>query len=860
VDRGLFKTWVVDNIDERNLQAGIRTKYGFAMKNGNVSKISCTGIRAGIETSNVRLSSQSTSFITMIRLLGWILRLILLDLSLVVLFALFIFSVLLHKIHDDFLYPQLQLMYFERDNRQFTDTTYYHRYCTGDDFTATSHLELIIQDNFTTEDSVQHMLTHGASIYPDLLTNKTAFELREWISRENKIRDGWNVIESQNRYTWGININMHPMLQTFWKELASNEKLLNGLQAIVGPDPAIIEFTAITSSYGAQDQYIHADVVPDGSAVKFARSFVPSYSLFVPLQDTTYEMGATHVLPGSHLCSDGAGDHGDDYTLAMSGKDGVWSMGSGALLNQQTFHKGMGFTQEGAQDRVVLIATFAPRPNFRNGVETRMIGQGGSYSLLWDQWGHTFSDYVHADKRMTEPQKTLRSLGLIKGNGWTFVSSLSMRIANEDTEMTSDDLEHFIEKDQGFSFLPQSWQTNIDEESSISEWHAFLFGLLKKGESELNRIYLVALCAYISGIIILTIAQRTLGLSKKRKETILYVTLRIFCQLVTTHGLVVILAWLALIVVEDSNWAKSINARKAYRIPVADIDNPPPSTIPYRMDILFAPHYTSDYFASYSRILDFAHPGNAYWKEITNKYSSSYATLSTDLQKRFCDTLIDWVTIERRFLKQDEERFWTLVDDEDELAKFCHRELVISFNPMLETMLRQIDSLQSETKFGRFRETSMQANIIPKYIQSWDYHLLLSLKNREVEKKSKGIKKQLFATTSEQIQPTSFNRVIYSQVRVGSLSINRFSMLPFQSRSLPPMPSRMEPYEGVWLQEGDKAMALFRCDHERNGNGWFSGTITAAIPNEATFDIMYDDGDTDEALADDCVDRLYRDP
>ena len=61
------------------------------------------------------------------------------------------------------------------------------------------------------------------------------------------------------------------------------------------------------------------------------------------------------VLPGSHLCSDGAGDHGDDYTLAMSGKNGVWSMGSGALFNQQTFHKGMGFTQEGAQDRVVLM-------------------------------------------------------------------------------------------------------------------------------------------------------------------------------------------------------------------------------------------------------------------------------------------------------------------------------------------------------------------------------------------------------------------------------------------------------------------------------------------------------------------------
>ena len=38
---------------------------------------------------------------------------------------------------------------------------------------------------------------------------------------------------------------------------------------------------------------------------------------------------------------------------------------------------------------------------------------------------------------------------------------------------------------------------------------------------------------------------------------------------------------------------------------------------------------------------------------------------------------------------------------------------------------------------------------------------------------------------------------------------------------------------------------------------WFSGTITAAIPNDGTYDILYDDGDTDEGLADDCVQRLY---
>ena len=36
---------------------------------------------------------------------------------------------------------------------------------------------------------------------------------------------------------------------------------------------------------------------------------------------------------------------------------------------------------------------------------------------------------------------------------------------------------------------------------------------------------------------------------------------------------------------------------------------------------------------------------------------------------------------------------------------------------------------------------------------------------------------------------------------------------------------------------------------------WFSGIITAAIPNEATFDITYDDGDTGEDMEAGCLRR-----
>ena len=441
------------------------------------------------------------------------------------------------------------------------------------------------------------------------------------------------------------------------------------------------------------------------------------------------------------------------------------------------------------------------------------LGQGGSYSLLWHQWGHTFSDYVHADKRMTEPQKTLRSLGFINGHGWTYISSLSMRIANEDTGMSSDNLEEFLEEDGGFPFLPQSWQADINEESPISEWHAFLFGLLKKVESELNRTYLFVLGVYIFGIFLLPVVQRAIGSGTNRKDSTWRVIIRFSSRLIITHSLVIIIAFVGLDMVENSTWGKSIRNRKSYRIPVIDSDDPPPSTIPYKTDILFVPHYASDYLASYSRILEFAHPGNAYWREITYKYAPGYAILSTDLQKEFCGSLIDWVTIERRFLKQDEERFWTLVDDDEELAKFCHRQLTMSFNPMVESLLRQIDSLRSETKFGLFRETSMQARIIPEYIQIWERRLMSSVRSIEMDNKLQKAKNTFFMGIPSDLQrkSSSYSNASYRWAKVGYFPTKSLFR---RNRSYPSMASRMEPEDGVWLQEGDRAVGLFRCDHE----------------------------------------------
>jgi len=791
----------------------------------------------------------STYFSTMIHLLRSILRLVVFDGTLAVLFAAFVFSVVLHRLHDDYLHPQLQLMLFQKENRGFTDLTYYDRVCEEDDFTATSPKELMIEDHFSTEDSVEHMLTHGVSIYPNLLTNETASELRDWIARENYKREGWRVIENQNRYSWGIDMNMHPRLQTYWQELAANDKFINGLEAIVGPDPAVIEFTAITSSYGAEDQFMHADVLGSASAVKYARSFVPSYSLFIPLQDTTYEMGATHVCPGSHLCSEVYDECDGSGSFAVSGEDAgdIWAMGNGAFLNQQTYHKGMGYTQKGAIDRVVLIVTFAPRPNFRNGVETRQIGQGGSYSLLWHQWGHTFSDYLHSDKRMTEPQKTFRSLGLIKGNGWNYLSSLSMRMANEDTDMRSGNLEELLEEEGGLWFLPRSWQ-DVDEVSDISDFHGFAIGVLKRVESEFKRFYFMGLGVYVSTFSFLVMLQRILGIGKVSKQSKFSITLRFSFRIIAIHGVIVILAWFALNTVEDSYWAEYIRSRKLYRIPVAEVNDPAPSTVPHRNDILFVSHYSSDYLASYARVINFAHPGNSYWRSITKRYAAQYAALTQSLKECFCATLVHEVTEERRFLKQDVERFWTEVISTNELMKACHRDLTTAFDPLLDKLISQIDSLQSETKFGKFRETIMQTKTMPDYLRSWD--------NRLLENNSKhNITTQSISLKPKQTQNiTSLGKWIYSPTRAEFLTTMRDLPLPLRSPTLPQQPLRREPYDGAWLKEGDRVEARFRCNEENER--WFPGTITAAISSEGSYDIVYDDGDTDEGLDDECVVRL----
>lgn len=384
-----------------------------------------------------------------------------LDVGVWAVFALFVTALFLHKMHDDYIYPLLQLMVFSDADRDQTDITYYHRRCRVEDFlTLNATLDDLIllpppkkpsstsssaaattsaavlssgtttrknetlrldvttphhrNDKDTTTPSpvrikqfadraADHMLQYGVSVYPNLLRDTTIKDMREWIVRETDRREkkGWHVQNGDHRVSWGFDMNDRyggkDILHRFWKDLVTvNPYFLDALEAVLGPDPAVMEFAHITAEYGATDQSSHPDVSAYESSAKYARSFAPSYTLFIPLQDTTYEMGATHICPGSHVCGTGAERQCETFNVAMSGgrarrensrsiNDGstntssTWQAGWGALMNSQTIHRGMAHTDPNAMDRVVITLTFVPRPNWnRQGqMDTRMLGTYG---------------------------------------------------------------------------------------------------------------------------------------------------------------------------------------------------------------------------------------------------------------------------------------------------------------------------------------------------------------------------------------------------------------------------------------------------------------------------------------------------
>lgn len=318
-----------------------------------------------------------------------LLRWILLDIPLALLFATFLLVGVLCEIHQTYYKPLFDRA--ERtDHDLLSEYTYYNRECNEYDLSTRNIQDLFVNETAPIVDSVDQMLTHGAMVIPKVLRLSTVKRLREYIVARNAAipeAEKYPVSQGYNRLSYGIDATEHPAVTSAIAEVANNPLVRDILRQLLGDDdPASAEITAITAYYGSPDQAWHGDTKSDGNALKFARTYSHSYSFFMPLQDTTAAMGATDLCPGTHYCANDLSVMCEANTMGLNEAtpEKVFRAGDGALLNQHVWHRGSGHTDPSATERVVFILSFLARPKIG---DPRQLSRGTYFHQRYLMWG-----------------------------------------------------------------------------------------------------------------------------------------------------------------------------------------------------------------------------------------------------------------------------------------------------------------------------------------------------------------------------------------------------------------------------------------------------------------------------------------
>jgi len=736
-----------------------------------------------------------------------LLRFLLLDIPL----ALTLLSVAafewVHHVHDHYLHPQY-LDAFWTSSRRKKEITYYTRSCDESDMTTQTSADLFLSADATVEVAYEHQLLHGFTVFRKVLSEETASNLRDFvISRNHQLapEESIFVIENENRYSFGLGTD-EPSVAAAMEELASNERLAPALEEILGPNPALIELTAISVEYGAVPQYWHDDVVPSASALNYARSFGPSYSVFIPLQNTTQEMGATSGCPGTHYCTTGTMDiYCEEKGFQVVNENGFWGIGDALLMNMNSYHRGAGHTDPNAPARVMLILTFVPQPMDR--VESRQMSQGITFSLRWDMWGHTLKDLANAGTMMSQPWATLRALGLYKRSGgeWgiDYISGSTMRMANEDNGFRREQLDEFLERG-GFSFLPESLHGKVGNKDGWYEFYIRTFLLCKDALTRFTAAF---------AVLYLVFGSYAAFVNKKRRYWRSIVG--VFFKLVVCSGLAWVLFIMAKEHVDNTGWAKDIQSHRrytAFQSPVDDSAAQGRATFPTKFDVLIENLYGSRQLHMYNDFINW-HPGNRYFRSLLEALKEPYFGYSELLQKRSLEYIVEAVQDNNgRFLTQAAEGAWHVISD-DQASLYVAKHLSYLETEFKFQLALELKYARADVKFGLMSKTALALKHTEPVFQAIESKVSKRVDSKpawDIVAKPRGCRLPL--------------RINFRSPP----STRRQSSFP---RKLPPV----EPYPDAWITTGDVVEGLVDAM-------WYLGTVVH-VTAQGFYKMHYPDGD-----------------
>ena len=322
--------------------------------------------------------------------------------------------------------------------------------------------DLVLSENISDDEATSIVEDYGTGIFPEILTKKTAHELREYAMRENrKLRESdatqLDVIESDHRYNFMPDIYDDAVLQDALQQVGQHKRLRYVLDAILGTGSSLVNLSILTAEYGAKGQHIHTDTGTGKgrSAAADPYLFMNEYTLVIALQDTTKEMGTTHLCPGTQGCSsiaqddeddddedddedDEDDDDDDDREAPICKVRATVSQGDGFLFNSDLFHRGAAHTDPDAMERVFLFLLFTE--GRRSPRDTRILPFGEVRGLDWRRWGHTIDELATVRER---PWRWWQSLGLFptkRADGvrpWNFVDNFLLEVYTSDDEGAS---------------------------------------------------------------------------------------------------------------------------------------------------------------------------------------------------------------------------------------------------------------------------------------------------------------------------------------------------------------------------------------------------------------------------------------
>jgi hypothetical protein len=240
-----------------------------------------------------RSTSQDNQVVDLSHLLqNRLIRWAMLHIPLLFFLSLAIMSHTLLKIQSRYIHPYLQKMEFTEQRAEWEET-YPRMECQSSDLSTADPRDLFLRKDSSVLEAVDKTLLHGAVVLPQVMNASVATKLRTYILKRNKelrAEEEIDVISNENRISFALSANEHKSVSEALQAIGTNQLFSETLQSLLGPDPALMELQVITAEH-AQTQYWHADTIPDGSAIRYGRTFVPLYTLLIPLQDTDKDMG-----------------------------------------------------------------------------------------------------------------------------------------------------------------------------------------------------------------------------------------------------------------------------------------------------------------------------------------------------------------------------------------------------------------------------------------------------------------------------------------------------------------------------------------------------------------------------------------